>query len=69
VLSVHRARQGFVRQRTAQAHQIRGLVAEYGIVIPQGTGHIGKCLPEILEDAENALPGCFGNCCDNWASI
>ena len=59
VLSLHRARQGFVRQRTAQANQIRGLLAEYGIVIPQGIGHIGKCLPEILEDADNALPGLF----------
>ena len=59
VLSLHRARQGFVRQRTAQANQIRGLLAEYGIVIPQGIGYIGKCLPEILEDGENSLPGLF----------
>ncbi len=28
-------------------------------MIPQGIGHIGKRLPEILEDAENALPGLF----------
>ena len=34
VLSLHRARQGFVKARTAQANQIRGLLAEYGIVIP-----------------------------------
>ena len=57
VLSVHRARQGFVKARTAQANQIRGLLAEFGIVIPKGIGHIAKCLPEILEDAENGLPG------------
>ena len=57
VLSVHRARQGFVKARTAQANQIRGLLAEYGIVIAKGIGHIGKGLPEILEDGENALPG------------
>ena len=30
VLSVHRARQGFVKGRTAQANQIRGLLGEYG---------------------------------------
>jgi transposase len=59
VLSLHRSRQGFVRQRTAQANQIRGLLTEYGIVIPQGIRHIGRCLPEILEDGENALPGLF----------
>ncbi len=59
VLSLHRARQGFVKARTAQANQIRGLLAEYGIVVPQGISHIGKRLPEILEDAENDLPGVF----------
>lgn len=59
VLSLHRARQGFVRQRTAQANQIRGLLAEFGIVIPQGIRHIARHLPEILEDAENTLPGTF----------
>jgi transposase len=57
VLSVHRARQGFVKARTAQANQIRGLLAEFGIVIPKGIGHIAQRLPEILEDGENALPG------------
>jgi transposase len=59
VLALHRARQGFVKARTAQANQIRGLLAEYGIVIPQGIGHIAKRLPEILEDGENDLPGAF----------
>jgi transposase len=59
VLALHRARQGFVTARTAQANQIRGLLSEYGIVIPQGLHHIGKRLPEILEDGENDLPGVF----------
>ena len=57
VLALHRARQGFVKARTAQANQIRGLLAEFGIVIPQGIGHIAKRLPQILEDGENDLPG------------
>ena len=57
VLALHRARQGFVKARTAQANQIRGLLAEFGIVIPKGIGHIAKHLPEILEDGENGLPG------------
>jgi len=59
VLSLHRARQGFVKARTAQANQIRGLLAEYGLVIPQGIGSILRRLPEILEDGENDLPGVF----------
>ena len=57
ILSVHRARQGFVKARTAQANQIRGLLSEFGIVIPQGIGSIAKRMPDILEDGENSLPG------------
>jgi len=59
VLSLHRARQGFVKARTAQANQIRGLLAEYGIVMPVGIDSIAKRLPDILEDGENDLPGVF----------
>jgi hypothetical protein len=57
ILSVHRARQGFVKARTAQANQIRGLLSEFGIIIPQGIKSIAKRMPDILEDAENGLPG------------
>ncbi|TAL79509.1 MAG: IS110 family transposase [Burkholderiaceae bacterium] len=59
ILSVHRARQGFVKARTAQANQIRGLLAEFGFTIPQGISHLAKCVPEIIEDGENDLPGNF----------
>jgi len=57
VLSAHRARQGFVKARTAQGNQIRGLLSEFGIVIPKGIEAIAKRIPEILEDGENGLPG------------
>lgn len=56
ILSVHRARQGFVAARTAQANQIRGLLAEFGIVMAQGIAKLRQELPRILEDAENGLP-------------
>ena len=59
ILSVHRARQGFVKARTAQANQIRGLLAEYGTVLPQGMSHVVRRVPEIIEDGENDLPGSF----------
>jgi transposase len=57
ILSVHRARQGFVKARTAQANQIRGLLAEFGIVMPKGITAVFNRIPEILEDAENGIPG------------
>ena len=64
ILSVHRARQGFVKARTAQGNQIRGLLAEFGIIIPQGIRSISKQIPEILEDGENGLPGTMRNLID-----
>jgi len=59
ILSLHRARQGFVKARTAQANQIRGLLMEYGITIPQGISHITKKIPELTEDEDSELPGVF----------
>jgi transposase len=59
VLSLHRARQGFVKSRTAQANQIRGLLSEYGIVIQQGICNVTKRLSHILEECANELPGAF----------
>lgn len=59
VLALHRARQGFVKARTAQANQIRGLLAEFGLTIPQGISHIASHVPDLLEDANNELPGMF----------
>ena len=59
VLSLHRARQGFVRARTASANQLRGLLVEYGITLPQGISHVTNGLPAIVEDAANDLPGVF----------
>lgn len=59
VLSLHRVREGFVRARTAQANQIRGLLAEFGLVLPRGIGHVRTRVPELIEDAANELPGSF----------
>lgn len=59
VLALHRARQGFVKARTSQANQIRGLLAEFGLVVPQGIGNIARQVPQLIEDATNELPGSF----------
>jgi transposase len=57
LLALHCARSGWVKARTAQANQIRGLLGEFGIVLPQGLARLRSQLPEILEDGANALPG------------
>jgi transposase len=51
----HRIRDGLVKQRTAKANQIRGLLAEYGIVVTRSIAVLRKALPSLLEDAENGL--------------
>jgi transposase len=56
VLAVHRARELVVSGRTAQVNQIRGLLAEFGLVVPRGVSQLRGRLPQILEDAENGLP-------------
>jgi len=59
IQSVHRVRSLLVGRRTAQANQIRGLLMEYGIVIPQGISTLRKAIPNLLEDAENTLSPYF----------
>src|SRR2546428_442123 len=34
-LAVHRVRQGFIEERTATINRIRGLMSEFGIVLPK----------------------------------
>ena len=59
VQALVRIRSELVRQRTAKANQIRGLLSEYGIVVPTGIGMLRRAIPEIQEDAENGLSGLF----------
>jgi transposase len=53
--SVHRAREQIKRERVAVGNQIRGLLAEYGIVMGQGWKALRQGLPQILENADNGL--------------
>ena len=52
-LMVHRARQGFIGQRTATINRIRGLLAEMGIVLPPKASVVRRRATQCLED----LPG------------
>ena len=54
VLLLHRARSLVMKQRTAQANQMRGLLAEFGIIIPKGISHLNK-FSDILEDHKDNL--------------
>ncbi|MEK6245979.1 MAG: IS110 family transposase [Pseudomonadota bacterium] len=55
IQAAHRIRSELNKQRTAKANQIRGLVAEYGLVAPKEIVHLRRALPCWLEDAQNGL--------------
>ena len=52
-LGIHRVRQGFIEQRTATINRIRGLLAEFGIVLPLKASTVRREATGCLED----LPG------------
>lgn len=54
---LHRVRDSLVKEKTATINQIRGFLAENGIVIKQGPSNVPLMLPFILEDEENGLSG------------
>lgn len=53
--AIHRIRAQLIKSRTAQSNQIRGLLGEYGIVLPKGLSRLRAELPWVLEDAANGL--------------
>ena len=59
VQALYRLRAARVRERTALCNQVRGLLAEYGIVLAQGVGTVRRRVPEVLEDAQNGLSDYF----------
>jgi len=55
IQALHRIRSERVRQRTATANQIRGLLSEYGITIALRIDQLRRALPKIVEDLANGL--------------
>lgn len=52
ILFIHRVRQRLVKNRTALANEIRGLLHEFGFIIPQGINKIVTKLTEILDEGD-----------------
>jgi transposase len=57
--AIQRSRELLVHERVSLANHLRGLLMEFGIVIPQGFASLYRLLPEILEDGENELPDLY----------
>jgi transposase len=48
-LSLHRVRQGFVEERTATFNRVRGLIAEFGYVLPNGVEQLRRQVPQLID--------------------
>ena len=59
IQAIHRVRSTVMGQRIAKANQVRGLVAEYGLVAPLQIVHLRSAIPVWLENVENGLTDCF----------
>ncbi|WP_255581147.1 IS110 family transposase [Caballeronia sp. dw_276] len=57
-LCLHRTRQGFIEERTAIYNRIRGLLSEFGVVLPQSPERLRREIPTHLD----ALPGWARRC-------
>jgi len=55
ILCWHRARQGWIEERSALITRLRGLLAEFGIVIARSADRLRKALPALTDD-DTTLP-------------
>lgn len=60
ILALHRTRDLVVRQRTQTINMLRGQLAEFGIVFPQGVGHATQFAKRMLEGDTFDLPDVAG---------
>jgi transposase len=58
ILCLHRTRQGFIEERTALYNRLRGLISEFGIVLPQKVERLRREIGAHLEE----LPGWANRC-------
>src|SRR5690606_8493435 len=61
--ALHRVRGQLKSQRTATINLVRGLLREYGVVIPNGSSKVRAAVLEALEDAGTT---CRWSCVQPW---
>ena len=70
VLALHRKREQLVKFRTAQTNGLRGLLAEYGEVMPKGRVGLKRDIPGALERVAERLPAmAVDGLRDQWARV
>lgn len=56
VLALHRVRSQLMKMRIMQTNELRGLLYEFGVVLPEGHAALLKAWPSALIDAQRRLP-------------
>jgi transposase len=56
VAALHRLRSTGLATRTARINTVRGLLREFGVVIPIGARHVVPSVGAVLEDADSGVP-------------
>ena len=69
ILCLHRTRQGFVEERTASYNRLRGLIAEFGIVLPQKVTCLRREIGAHLEDLPGYANLCVGDLLSHTAGL
>jgi len=57
-LTLHRAREQMVRQRTRLINVLRALMAEFGLTAPLGPRNLGGLIEIIADESDARLPAC-----------
>ena len=55
--ALHRLRSAWVAARTARLNTLRGILREFGVLIPTGAHHVGPHVRALLEDVDAGVPG------------
>ena len=53
---LHRGRERLVRQRTGLVNALRGHLAEFGVIAPQGLRNVGKLIAIVRDESDARLP-------------
>lgn len=70
ILSLHRIRSQLLKFRIMQSNSLRGLLYEFGIVLPEGYTQLSKAVPEAFANAEHQVPSMLlDSLRDQWTRI
>lgn len=69
ILCLHRTRQGFIEERTALYNRLRGLIAEFGVVLPQKITRLRREIGLQLEHLPSRARQCVADLLDHADSL